>query len=96
MQSSGMILCRRPARALAYKDQWQPGTHLNSWMFRNNLWFDRTRAKKFRSESLDIEVADFLAGSDGWAVAESKLALPDLLKALDQLSPESGVDSIGV
>ena len=46
MQSSGMILCRRPARAFAYKDQWQLGTHLNSWMFRNNLWFDRTRAKK--------------------------------------------------
>jgi hypothetical protein len=56
-------------------------------MFRNNLWFDRTRAKKFRSEPVDIEVADFLAGSDGWAVAESKLALLDLLKALDQLSP---------
>ena len=47
--------------------------------------------RKFRSEPVDIEVADFLAGSDGWAVAESKLALPDLLKALDQLSPEDRV-----
>jgi len=80
-------------RALAHKDQWQPGTHLNSWIFRiaQNLWFDRKRAKKFRSEPVDIEVADFLAGSDGWAVAESELAFPDLLKALDRLSPEHRV-----
>jgi RNA polymerase sigma-70 factor (ECF subfamily) len=81
------------ARALAGKDQWQPGTRLNSWIFRiaQSLWFDRKLAKKFRSEPADIEVADFLAGSDGWDVAESELALPDLLKALDHLLPEHRV-----
>ena len=85
------------ARALAHKDQWQPGTHLNSWIFRiaQNLWFDRRRAK-FRSEPVDIvdvdivdiEGVDFPVSGDWSAVTESSLVLADLLKALDQLSPE--------
>jgi RNA polymerase sigma-70 factor, ECF subfamily len=81
------------AQALARKDQWQPGTHLNSWMLRiaQNLWFDRMRGKKSWSEPVEIKVADVLAGSDGWAVEEGELALADLLKALDHLSPEHRV-----
>jgi RNA polymerase sigma-70 factor, ECF subfamily len=69
------------ARALALKERWQPGAHLDTWMFRiaHNLWFDRMRAKGFRSESRDI---DYPAGSDGG------LVLGDLLTALDRLSPE--------
>ena len=33
------------ARALAHLDQWQPGTRLDSWMFRiaQNLWIDHMR-----------------------------------------------------
>jgi RNA polymerase sigma-70 factor, ECF subfamily len=78
------------ARALSHKDQWQPGTRLDSWMFRiaQNLWFDRKRAKKNRGEPVDIEMADNLVGSDGRAVTESRLALAEVLRALDQLSPE--------
>jgi RNA polymerase sigma-70 factor, ECF subfamily len=77
------------AQALAHKDQWQPGTNLNSWMLRiaQNLWLERNRAKKFHSEPVDIE----MAGSDGWAVAENALAFADLLKALDHLSPKQRV-----
>ena len=79
------------ARALAEKDQWRPGTHLSSWMFRiaQNLWFDRQRVKKFRSEPLDIEVVDHLVGCDGSAAAESRRL--DMLRALGQLSPERRV-----
>jgi RNA polymerase sigma-70 factor, ECF subfamily len=81
------------AQALAHKDQWQPGTHLKSWMLRiaQNLWFDRRRGKQSWSEPVDIEVAEFLADSDGWEVKEHELALADLLKALDHLSPEHRV-----
>jgi RNA polymerase sigma-70 factor (ECF subfamily) len=82
------------ARALAaHKDQWPPGTHFDSWMFRiaQNLWFDRKRAKKIRGHPVDFEVTDFLVGSDGWAVAESELVFADLLKALDHLSPDHRV-----
>jgi RNA polymerase sigma-70 factor, ECF subfamily len=73
------------ARALACKDQWQPGARLDTWMFRiaHNLWFDRKRSKRVRSEPLDI---DHPVGSD--ALWGSRLVLADLLAALDQLSLE--------
>ena len=34
-------------RALTHIDGWQPGTRMDSWMFKiaQNLWFDRIRAK---------------------------------------------------
>jgi RNA polymerase sigma-70 factor (ECF subfamily) len=72
------------ACALAPKDEWQPGTHLDCWMFRiaQNIWFDQNRAEKFRGEPVDTEMADYLVGNDG------RLVLADLLRALDQLSPE--------
>ena len=81
------------ARALAHRDQWQPGTRLDSWMFRiaQNLWFDRKRAEKIRGEPVDIEAVDNLSDSDGRAVMESRLALAEVLRGLDQLSPEHRV-----
>src|SRR5215510_2715633 len=50
------------ARALANRDKWQPGTRLDSWMFRiaQNLWLDRKRADKFRGESVDVDAVDML------------------------------------
>ena len=78
------------ARALAHKEQWQPGAHLDAWMFRiaHNLWFDRMRAKGFRSEPRDI---DYSVGSDARAITASGFVLGDLLTALDRLSPEHRV-----
>ena len=70
-------------RALACKDQWQPGAHLDAWMFRiaHSLWFER--AKRVRSEPLDI---DHSVGSDvDWG---SGLVLADPLAAFEQLSLE--------
>src|SRR5277367_2702461 len=34
-------------RALGRRDQWRPGTRLDSWMFRmmKNAWIDETRAR---------------------------------------------------
>ena len=87
------------ARALAHRDQWQPGTRLDSWMFRiaQNLWFDRKRAAKIRGEPMDIEAVENLAGSDGRRVMESRLALTEVLRGLEQLSPEHRVlISLGV
>ena len=80
-------------RALAHKDQWQPGTRLDSWMFRiaQNLWFDWKRAAKFRGESVEIEAAENRVGSDGHSVMDSRLALGEVLRGLDQLSPEHRV-----
>jgi RNA polymerase sigma-70 factor (ECF subfamily) len=80
-------------RALAHRDQWQPGTRLDSWMFRiaQNLWFDRKRAGKSRGEAVDIEAVENLAGSDGRRVMQSRFALIEVLRGLDRLSPEHRV-----
>ena len=81
------------ARALANRDKWQPGTRLDSWMFRiaQNLWLDRKRADKYRGESVDVDAVDMLVGSDGRAVMEHRLELAAVLRGLEQLSAEHRV-----
>ena len=81
------------SRALARRDQWQPGTRLDSWMFRiaQNLWLDRKRAERSRGEPIDIDMVVDLADSDGRTITENRLALGEVLRGLDQLSPEHRV-----
>src|SRR5262245_51579163 len=64
-------------RALARVEQWQPGTRLDSWMYRiaQNLWLDRMRARKVRGEQVDVETAETVAGPDGREGVESRLSL---------------------
>jgi RNA polymerase sigma factor (sigma-70 family) len=40
-------------RALTRTEQWQPGSRLDSWMFRimQNAWIDETRARERRSQT---------------------------------------------
>jgi RNA polymerase sigma-70 factor (ECF subfamily) len=77
-------------RALSRIDQWQPGTRLDSWMYRiaQNIWLDRLRASKVRGEVVDIEAAEALVGSDGRVVAESELTLKAVAAALARLPAE--------
>jgi len=81
------------SRALARRDQWQPGTRLDSWMFRiaQNLWLDRKRAERSRGEPIDIDMVVDLTDSDGRTITENRLALGEVLRGLDQLSPEHRV-----
>ena len=81
------------ARALAHRDQWQPGTRLDSWMFRiaQNLWLDRKRGEKFRGEPIDIDSAGDVMDSDGRTITESRLALAEVQRGLEHLSPEHRV-----
>ncbi len=46
-------------RALTHTDQWQPGTRLDSWMFRimQNAWIDETRARERRNQTFVAEEA---------------------------------------
>ena len=64
-------------RALSRVDQWQPGTRLDSWMYRiaQNLWLDRIRARKVRGVQVDLEAAEVMAGPNGRSVVESRLTL---------------------
>ncbi len=64
-------------RALARADQWQPGTRLDSWMYRiaQNIWFDAGRAAKVRGERAQLDDIAELEGSDGRTVTENRLTL---------------------
>jgi RNA polymerase sigma-70 factor (ECF subfamily) len=75
-------------RALAHLDQWQPGSRLDSWMFRiaRNLWIDQIRSEKFRGEVVDIEVVDHLLSCDGQRLAENRITLEELRRDIAELS----------
>lgn len=80
-------------RALSRIDQWQPGSRLDSWMYRiaQNIWLDRVRASKVRGEVVDVEVAEGMAGSDGRVVVEGELTLRAVDAALARLPVEQRV-----
>ncbi|MBO0766353.1 MAG: RNA polymerase sigma factor [Hyphomicrobiaceae bacterium] len=77
-------------RALSRMDLWQPGTRLDSWMYRiaQNIWLDRLRANKVRGEVVDIEAMEGMTGSDGRQVAESELTLQAVAAAMGRLPAE--------
>lgn len=80
-------------RALSKFDQWQPGTRLDSWLFRiaQNLWFDRIRSGKSRGVPVDIESAKDVAGEDGRRVTDGREELGIISIAFDKLPPEQRV-----
>ena len=75
------------ARALSRLDQWEPGTRLDSWMFRiaQNLWLDQRRAHKVRGNTVDIDEVYDLPGDDGRTVTESRLTLAEVSQGIAQL-----------
>lgn len=77
-------------RALASADQWQPGTRLDSWMYRiaQNLWLDRMRANKVRGVSVEIDTVHELAGADGRDITEARLTLQTVSENMRMLSAE--------
>jgi len=81
------------ARALARINQWQPGTRLDSWMFRitHNIWLDRLRASKVRGEVVDIAAMHNLSGVDGRDVMEHRQTLATVMEGVEKLPPEQKV-----
>jgi RNA polymerase sigma-70 factor (ECF subfamily) len=77
-------------RALSRVDNWQPGTRLDSWMYKiaQNIWLDRMRANKVRGEIVDVEVVESMPGLDGRDVTESHLTLEAVDAALVRLPAE--------
>jgi RNA polymerase sigma-70 factor, ECF subfamily len=80
-------------RALSRVEQWQPGTRLDSWMYRiaQNLWLDRMRARKVRGVQVDVEAAEALAGPNGRSVVESRLTLEAVSAAMAHLPQDQRV-----
>lgn len=73
-------------RALARRAQWQPGTRLDSWMFRilRNLWIDHVRASARRNEVDDEELEQW--PSTVWtASTEASLTLEQVVQHLTKL-----------
>jgi RNA polymerase sigma-70 factor, ECF subfamily len=81
------------ARALSRAGQWEPGTRLDSWMFRiaQNIWLDQRRAHKVRGDAADIDQAYDVAGEDGRLVTESRLTLREVSRGIAELPPDQQV-----
>ena len=77
-------------RALGARDQWQPGTRLDSWLYRimRNLWIDtaRSRARKAKLEA-PPEAADAV-GFDPRPGMEASVDLQRIMAAMDRLPDE--------
>ena len=69
-------------RALARRGQWQPGTRLDSWMYRimQNLWIDQLRGSRDHTEITAEE--ETLAAPDWTAGVQAQLALEQVLAAM--------------
>ena len=75
-------------RALLRRDQWQPGTRLDSWMYRlmRNLWIDTVRAETRRGETfVPPEQGD---GVGAAATQEITVELDMVGRAMGTLPPE--------
>jgi RNA polymerase sigma-70 factor, ECF subfamily len=74
-------------RALARADQWQPGTRLDSWMFKimHNIWIDQKRASKVRGTVVEISSFNEPVGEDGRKTVDRRLTLARVLAAMEML-----------
>lgn len=77
-------------RALKSRDQWQPGTRLDSWMYRitRNLWIDTVRSSARRGPHDVIDDAVLQVADDSHRRMEGQMALNDIDRAMDRLPSE--------
>lgn len=77
-------------RALEKLEQWQPGTRLDSWLYRiaQNLWIDQLRSVRSRGVAVDVEALDSVVGSDGRITSEQQLTMRDTRRAMAALPEE--------
>lgn len=75
-------------RALLKRDQWVPGTRLDSWMYRlmRNLWIDTVRAETRRCETFVAPQTGENVGADGGQ--EMTVELGNVARAMRALPPE--------
>ena len=77
-------------RALRSRDQWEPGTRLDSWLYRimRNLWIDtvRARGRKVWHEAPEDEALTI--GEDPRDAIESSFELKRAMAAMERLPDE--------
>jgi RNA polymerase sigma-70 factor (ECF subfamily) len=77
-------------RALRSRGQWQPGTRLDSWLYRimRNLWIDTVRARG-RTDARHVPVEDAAElGHDPRPGLEAAIDLQRIMAAMDRLPDE--------
>lgn len=79
-------------RALKSLHHWQPGTRLDSWMYRiaQNLWIDTVRARRLRP-ALNMDPPEAAVAFDGARAMEAMLTLEDTCRVLDGLPEDQRV-----
>jgi len=79
-------------RALKNLHRWQPGTRLDSWMYRiaQNLWIDTVRARRARP-TVNADPPEAAVAFDGVRAAEAKLTFADTCRALGKLPEQQRV-----
>jgi len=72
-------------RALERTEQWQPGTRLDSWMYRimQTIWLDRLRAGAVRTSFLREQVEEPIV--DGVRDAHARLTLGKVRRILEEM-----------
>lgn len=87
--AAGDDLCQMTIeRALKSRDQWAPGTRLDSWMYRimRNIWIDEVRAGSRRGQTFVTEEAGLAVGAAGGQEERVELSLVD--RAMARLPEE--------
>lgn len=77
-------------RALNARHQWQPGTRLDSWMFRivRNLWIDEARSAQRRGPVARIDDAARQVADESHRGIEASVELSQVDRALARLPVE--------
>lgn len=77
-------------RALRSREQWQPGTRLDSWLYRimRNLWIDTARARTRRERHEAPEEEAQSVGEDPREAIEASLELRRAMAAMERLPDE--------
>lgn len=75
-------------KALLARNRWQPGTRMDSWMYRimRNSWIDTARSRARAAQTFVEEEAGLAVGGDGGA--EARVVLGDIDAALQALPDE--------
>ena len=87
-RADGDDLCQAALeRGLKSRDQWQPGTRLDSWMYRimRNLWIDEARARQRAARTFVAEEAGLNVGHAGDRDVEAHMMLSDVDRAMQAL-----------
>ena len=90
-RADGDDLCQAALeRALKARDQCQPGTRLDSWIYRimRNLWIDEARARQRAARTFAPEEAGEHVGHAGDHDIETHMHLSDVDRAMQALPDE--------